>query len=98
MKDQSLVDIYLKMFTVLKPTMNFQQCCDTLGIENRWGGDQFTAIKAIELFITFANQQVTGKTTYVFGGQKWADKVKRTKHPEIKKKEKKCRKTSLAHN
>lgn len=78
--------------------MTFGQCCEKLNIENRWGGDQFTAIKAIELFITFANQQVTGKTTYVFGGQKWAQKVKRAKHPEIVKKEKKCRKQSLAHN
>lgn len=96
MKDQSLIDIYLKMFSQLKPTMTFSQCCEKLNIENRWGGDQFTAIKAIELFITYANQQVTGKTTYVFGGQKWLDKVKRVKNPEIKNKEKKCRKQSLA--
>ena len=95
MKDQSLIDIYLKMFSLLNPSMTFGQCCEKLNIENRWGGDQFTAIKAIELFITFANQQVTGKTTYVFGGQKWAEKVKRAKHPEIKKKERKNRKKSL---
>lgn len=55
------------MFSVLKPTMNFEDCCKALHLENVWGTDIFTPTRAIELFITYANQQVTGKATYVFG-------------------------------
>lgn len=100
--NKSLVNIYLKMFSVLKPEMNFQQCCDALHLENAWGTDVFTSTKAIELFITYANQQVTGKATYVFGnadiGNHHLPFIVRSKKTVVKvnkSKIKRCRKQSL---
>lgn len=104
--NKSLVNIYLKMFSVLKPEMNLQQCCDALKLENVWGTDVFTPTKAIELFITYANQQVTGTATYVFGGGKTFDvsptgfsPMRRIVQRAVKvnrSKIKRCRKQSIA--
>jgi len=99
MKDKSLVEIYLKMFSLLKPTMNFDDACKALHLENKWGKTQFTATNAIELFITFANREAMGKATYVFGGDDWKEGIKKYFSVPVPKKviknQKKCRKNSL---
>lgn len=96
MKDKSLLDIYFEMFRRLKPNIGFEEACSKLNIDNVWKGDKWTAIRAIELFITFANQQVSGKTTYVFGGEKSFTQLSDKQVKKIQKNIKKCRKTSLA--
>lgn len=95
MNDKSLLDIYLEMFKRLKPNTGFEEACEKLNINNVWKGDKWTAIRAIELFITFANQQVSGKTTYVFGGEKSFKQRPLKELNKIKKDNKKCRRNSL---
>jgi hypothetical protein len=95
MNDKSLLDIYFEMFRRLKPNIGFEEACSKLNIDNMWKGDKWTAIRAIELFITFANQQVSGKTTYVFGGEKSFRQLPIKEIKKIQKNNKKCRKNSL---
>lgn len=85
--------------------MNFADACKALNLDNPWGAVDFTPTLCIELFITYANQQVSGKATYVFGGQKTFDvspvgfsPLRRMLNKSIKvnrSKIKRCRKHSL---